>query len=188
MTKKQDVRLPTGQSQYMVVGRFVPNAKYSEESPMCKVYRMKLFAKNKVVARSRFWYFMGRLCRVKKANGQIISVNQIYDKSPSVAKNFGFWFRYESRTGTHNAYKEFRAMQLTDAVNMLYQDMAGRSRAKAAAIQILKSAELKPEDCKRPIVKQFHSKSIKFPLPHRVLKTPKAFKSTFKATRPNTYY
>eukprot|EP00965_Chrysotila_dentata_P159994 5283943-Pleurochrysis_carterae.AAC.8 len=36
------------------------------------------------------------------------------------------------------------------------QDMAGRSRAKAAAIQILKSAELKPEDCKRPIVKQFH--------------------------------
>jgi len=77
MTKKQDVRLPTGQSQYMVVGRFVPNAKYSEESPMCKVYRMKLFAKNKVVARSRFWYFMGRLCRVKKANGQIISVNQV---------------------------------------------------------------------------------------------------------------
>jgi hypothetical protein len=44
---------------------------------MCKVYRMKLFAKNLVCARSRFWYFMGRLCRVKKANGQIISVNQV---------------------------------------------------------------------------------------------------------------
>ena len=60
----------------MVVGRFVPNAKYGEAAPMCKVYRMKLFAKNLVCARSRFWYFMGRLCRVKKANGQIISVNQ----------------------------------------------------------------------------------------------------------------
>eukprot|EP00967_Tisochrysis_lutea_P086698 scaffold122264_cov41-Tisochrysis_lutea.AAC.2 len=69
--------LPTGQQQYMVVGRFVPNAKYGEAAPMCKVYRMKLFAKNIVCARSRFWYFMGRLCRVKKANGQIISVNQV---------------------------------------------------------------------------------------------------------------
>merc|ERR1712014_396459 len=68
---------------------------------------MKLFAKNKVCARSRFWYFMGRLCRVKKANGQIISVNQIHEKKPLRVKNFGFWFRYESRTGTHNAYKEF---------------------------------------------------------------------------------
>merc|ERR1712146_46848 len=74
------------------------------------------------------WYFMGRLCRVKKANGQIISVNQIYEKTPELVKNFGFWFRYDSRTGTHNAYKEFRALKLTDAVNQLYQDMAGRSR------------------------------------------------------------
>jgi len=68
------------------------------------------------------------------------------------------------------------------------QDMAGRSRAKAAAIQILKTAELEAKDCKRPIVKQFHSSTIKFPLPHRVVKTPKEFKTTFKASRPNTYF
>jgi large subunit ribosomal protein L18Ae len=180
--------LPTGQSQYLVVGRYVPNTKYTEETPMCKVYRMKLFAKNKVVARSRFWYFMKRLCRVKKANGQIISCNEISEKTPTKVKNFGFWYRYESRTGTHNAYKEFRGMALTDAVNALYQDMAGRSRAKACAIQILKSAELKASECKRPIVSQFHKADISFPLPHRVVKTPKAFKTTFKASRPNTYF
>ena len=69
--------LPRGQSLFQVVGRFVPNQKYGEDDPQCKVYRMKIFAKNKVVARSRFWYFMGRLCRVKKANGQIVSVNQV---------------------------------------------------------------------------------------------------------------
>ena len=74
---KKASTLPTGQSQYQVVGRFVPNAKYAEDNAQCKVYRMNLFAKNKVVARSRFWYFMGRLCRVKKANGQIISVSQV---------------------------------------------------------------------------------------------------------------
>merc|ERR1712070_82932 len=170
-----------------VVGRFVPNAKYDEASPMCKVYRMNPFAKNKVCARSRFWYFMGRMCRVKKANGQIISVSQIYEKSPETVKNFGVWFRYESRTGTHNSYKEFRECALTDAINAVYQDMAGRSRAKAGAIQILKTAVLKPEECKRPTVKQFHTQKIKFPLPHRIAKTPKEFKTTFKASRPTTF-
>ena len=50
-------------------------------------------------------------------------------------------------------------------------------------------ANTKPcPECKRPIVKQFHAADIKFPLPHRVLKTPKEFKTTFKASRPNTYY
>jgi large subunit ribosomal protein L18Ae len=184
---KQDIALPRGQSQYQVVGRFVPNQKYDEASPMCKVYRMNLFAKNKVVARSRFWYFLGRMCRVKKANGQIISVSQIYEKSPLRVKNFGIWFRYESRTGTHNAYKEYRELSLTAAVNALYQDMAGRSRAKSCAIQILKTADLKAKDCKRPIVTQMHSSKIKFPITHRIAKTPKEFKTTFKAAAPTTF-
>lgn len=103
-------------------------------------------------------------------------------------KNFGFWFRYESRTATHNAYKEFRALKLTDAVNQLYMDMAGRSRAKSHAIQILKTAELKPSECKRPGIKQMLGNDLKYPLPHRVLKTPKAYKTTFANKRPNTYY
>jgi len=184
---KKAANLPTGQSQYQVVGRFVPNAKYSEENPQCKVYRMNVFAKNKVVARSRFWYFMGRLCRVKKANGQIISVSQIYEKTPTKVKNFGIWFRYESRTGTHNSYKEYRELSLTDAIAAMYQDMAGRSRAKAPAIQILKTAELAASECKRPCIKAFHDTKIKFPIPHRIAKTPKEFKTTFKASRPTTF-
>merc|ERR1711988_1632102 len=157
------------------------------DTAMCKVYRVNLFAKNKVVARSRFWYFLSRMCRVKKANGQIIAVNEIFEKSPHKVKNFGIWFRYDSRTGTHNAYKEYRELSLTDAVSAMYQDMAGRSRAKSVAIQILKTAELKASECKRPIVTQFHSSKIKFPLAHRVAKTPKAYKTTFKASRPTTF-
>merc|ERR1712070_1172516 len=152
---------------YQVVGRFVPNETYTEENAMCKVYRMNIFAKNKVVARSRFWYFMGRMCRVKKANGQIISVNQIFEKSPEQVKNFGIWFRYDSRTGTHNAYKEYREISLANAVNSLYQNMAGLSRTKAASIQILRTAEITASECKRPNIKQFHSQKIKFPLAHR---------------------
>lgn len=60
----------------------------------------------------------------------------------------------------------------------MYQDMAGRSRAKACAIQILETKELKASECKRPVITQFHSKSIKFPLPHRVAKVPKEYKKT----------
>lgn len=112
---------------------------------------------------------------------------QIFEKTPTVVKNFGIWFRYESRTGTHNAYKEYRELALTDAIAAMYQDMAGRSRAKSVAIQILKTAELKAEECKRPVVKQFHSSTIKFPLPHRIAKSPKTFKTTFKASRPTTF-
>ena len=69
----------------------------------------------------------------------------------------------------------------------MYQDMAGRSRAKAVAIQILKTAELKPEECKRAMTKQYLSQKIKFPLAHRIAKTPKHFKTTFKASRPTTF-
>ena len=113
---------------------------------------------------------------------------QIYEKSPERVKNFGVWFRYDSRTGTHNAYKEFREMSAEKAINHLYQNMAGLSRAKAAAIQILKVSELAPSECKRPDIKQFHKGGIQFPLPHRVRKTEKAYKTTFKASRPNTHY
>merc|ERR1719473_1778077 len=104
---------------------------------------------------------MGRLCRVKKANGQIIAVNEIFEKTPTKVKNFGIWFRYESRTGTHNAYKEYRELSLTDAVAAMYQDMAGRSRAKSQAIQILETAELKAAECKRPNITQYHSNGVR---------------------------
>ena len=52
---------------------------------------------------------------------------QIFEKSPEKVKNFGIWFRYDSRTGTHNAYKEYREVALTDAVNSLCAPHARRS-------------------------------------------------------------
>ena len=72
MGKKASGALPTGQSQYQVVGRFVPNEKYSADSAMCKVYRMNLFARNNVVARSRFWYFLSKLEKAKRTTGEIL--------------------------------------------------------------------------------------------------------------------
>ena len=51
-------------------------------------------------------------------------------------KNFAIWLRYNSRSGTHNMYKEFRAMSRAEAVDLMYQDMAARHRARFGSIHV----------------------------------------------------
>ena len=64
----------TGRLQeYQVIGRHLP----TETNPTPKLYRMRIFANNKVVAKSRFWYFLMKLRKVKKSNGEIISLNEV---------------------------------------------------------------------------------------------------------------
>ena len=50
--------------EYQIIGRHLP----SEAKPDPKIYRMRIFAPNEVVAKSRFWYFLGKLRKIKKAN------------------------------------------------------------------------------------------------------------------------
>lgn len=50
---------------------------------MPKLYRMRIFATNTVVAKSRFWYFLMKLRKVKKANGEIVSLNEVRLRSRS---------------------------------------------------------------------------------------------------------
>jgi len=87
---------------------------------------MKIFAPNSVVARPRFWYFLSQAHKLKKASGEIISVHQIFEKNPNHVKNFGMWLRYDSRSGTHNMYKEYRDTTLTGAVEKMYAELASR--------------------------------------------------------------
>ncbi|RKF53657.1 60S ribosomal protein L20-B [Golovinomyces cichoracearum] len=148
---------------------------------------MRIFAPNTVVAKSRFWYFLMKLRKVKKSNGEIVSLNVISEKRPLKVKNFGIWIRYDSRSGTHNMYKEYRGMTRTDAVEALYQDMAARHRSRFRSIHILKVVELeKTDDVKRPYMKQLLTKNLKFPLPHRVPKT--AGQKLFVGKRPSTFF
>ncbi|KAL9089268.1 MAG: hypothetical protein Q9165_005836 [Trypethelium subeluteriae] len=148
---------------------------------------MRIFAPNDVVAKSRFWYFLAKLRKIKKANGEIVSLNKIAEKRPQKVKNFGIWIRYDSRSGTHNMYKEYREMSRCDAVEALYQDMAARHRARFRTIHILKVVEIeKTDDVKRPYIRQLLTKGLKFPLPHRVPK--KSTKKIFAASRPATFF
>lgn len=119
-------------TEYQIVGRHLPT--HNEPTP--KIYRMRIFAQNEVVAKSRFWYFLRQLKKVKKANGEIIGVNVIHEKKPLQVKNFGIWLRYDSRSGTHNMYKEYRELARADAVKSMYQDMAARHRARFRSVHV----------------------------------------------------
>ncbi|KAG0175545.1 60S ribosomal protein L20 [Apophysomyces sp. BC1015] len=170
--------------EYQVVGRKLPSDK--ETSP--KLYRMRIFAPNDVVAKSRFWYFLKKLRKVKKAAGEIVSINEIAEKRPEQIKNFGIWLRYDSRSGTHNMYKEYRGMSRVEAVETCYQDMAARHRARFRSIQIIRVAEVQNADIRRQYIKQLLAPKLAFPLPHRVQRAQKGQRSLFQAHRPSTFY
>ena len=58
---------------YQVIGRKAPTA--AEPDP--PVYRMKLFAPNEVLARSRFWYYMHQYRKMKKTTGEILDIVEV---------------------------------------------------------------------------------------------------------------
>ena len=118
--------------QYQVVGRLIP----TEAQPNPPVLRMRLFAANKVLAASRFWYLLRKLRKIKKSHGEILEITEIKEKRPTYVKNFGVWLRYDSRTGTHNMYKEVRDLTQNGAISQIYAEMSGRHRALASSIQV----------------------------------------------------
>ncbi|XP_028793630.1 aspartyl protease family protein 2 [Neltuma alba] len=170
--------------QYQVVGRALPTE--TDEHP--KIYRMKLWATNEVRAKSKFWYFLRKLKKVKKSNGQVLAINEIYEKNPTKIDNYGIWLRYQSRTGYHNMYKEYRDTTLNGAVEQMYTEMASRHRVRFPCIQIIKTATIPAKMCKRESTKQFHNSKIKFPLVFKKVRPPsRKLKTTYKASRPNLF-
>lgn len=101
--------------QFFVIGRGLP----SEKNPNPTLYRMRVFAKNPVLAKSKFWYHMKRQHKVRKVQGEIVSVQEIYEKHAGVVKNYGIVLRYLSRTETINMYKEYRDTTLAGAVSQM---------------------------------------------------------------------
>merc|ERR1719152_476006 len=105
--------------QYWVVGRESPSD--SNPDPTC--YRIRVFAKNTVIARSQFWYEMKRQNKVRKCQGEIVSVSEIFERKVNSVKNYGIVLKYLTRTG----------------VVQMYNEMAGRHSARAESIFIIKT-------------------------------------------------
>jgi large subunit ribosomal protein L18Ae len=67
--------------------------------------------------------------------------------------------------------------------------MAGRHRTRSRSIQIIRTAQVESKDLKRTNMLQFIKSDIKFPLPHRIMRSPsKSVRATFTANRPCTHF
>merc|ERR1712157_655595 len=154
--------------------------------PQPEIYRMKIFSDNEMAAKSRFWYFLHKLRKMKKTTGDILTVKQIFEEKPGKLKNYGIYLRYTSRS-IHNMYKEYRDTTLTSAVGQLYSEMASRHRARNRSIQIIRTCIVPDEDCRRQNTLQYLGDDVKFPLPHRRPRPTKRNKNTFLAKRPRTF-
>jgi large subunit ribosomal protein L18Ae len=170
--------------QYVIVGRKKPTTL----DPEPKIFKTKLFASNVVVAKSRFFYFLGNLKRVKRSNGEILSIQEVFEKNPNTVKNFAVLIKYDSRTGTHSMYKEYRDVTVNGAIEQMYAEMAGRHRARKSSIQIVAVNTITAKQCKRPATIQYLKSNIRFP---RTVAIPRAsskqFRTTFVYQRPNVF-
>ncbi|XP_003379948.1 60S ribosomal protein L18a [Trichinella spiralis] len=190
--KRLAFTLSSNLKEFLIIGRKLPTPK--ERRP--PLYKMRIYASNDVVAKSRFWYFCRKLKKVKKSHGEILKIRQLHDCNNSFVRNYGIWLRYDSRTGTHNMYREYRDLTSCGAVTqcckntfvslIINRDMGSRHRARAESIQIIKVSSISPSKCRRAHVKQFHNSKIKFPLVHRVLKRRNL--PPFTTVRPRTHY
>jgi len=174
--------------QYQVVGRHAP----TEEHPNPEAYRMIIFAPSVVIARSKFWYFLHQFRKMKKTTGEILSCDELFEKNSKTVKNYGIWLRYNSRSGTHNMYREFRDTKLTGAVSQLYDQMAGRHRTRPRSLQIIRTSIVGKDDVKREYCSQFAKDGVKFPLVHRTDTAKRGMKAlsdkTFTTKRPTTFF
>lgn len=59
--------------EYQVVGRKLP----SKLEPQPQLFKMRLFARDEIVAKSRFFYFLRKLKKIKRSNGEIVSVSEV---------------------------------------------------------------------------------------------------------------
>jgi large subunit ribosomal protein L18Ae len=151
-------------------------------------------------------YFLHQLHKLKKTTGEILSCKEIFEKNPNTVKNYGLTIRYNSRSGTHNMYREYRDTRLAGAVDQMYADMAGRHRARFHSIHIVDTrvvqagiraakrynpelhGDVPPETVKRPLTKEF-ARSTRFPLAHRIQRaSTKSKRSTYVAARPTTFF
>ena len=184
MVKGRTVEMrPMKIKQFLVIGRHRP----TESNPTPKVWKMRVFARDTVQAKTKFWYFLRRQHKVKKASGEVIAIHEILEKNKSNVKNYGIVLRYQSRTGLHNMYKEYRDISLNGAISQLYMEMSGRHRAQHDAIHIIKTSVVSSTKLlRRKHAITFSNPSIKFPKAMRNARAPTLqARSHFAANRPN---
>merc|ERR1739838_197768 len=151
-SKSAVMKLQGQLKEFMVTGRKLP----TDDVKNPPMHQMRIFAPNVIVAKSRFWYFLSNLRKIKKSKGEIVQINRIMEKDPTTVKNVGIWLRYDSRSSTHNMYREYRDLTIPSAATQCYRDMGARHRARAHSIQIMRVEVIPDDKCRRPNTTQWH--------------------------------
>ena len=132
-----------------------------------EVFRSRVFATNYVVAKSKFWAMLKVQHKVKKVNAELLECSQIFEKRPTVVKNYQIFLRYVSKSGIHNITKQYRDTTRCGAVQQMYNDLASQYKTRKDKIQLISITTVQDKDIKNPVLKQFVGSHVKFPLIHR---------------------
>ena len=174
----------TNLKEWKVVARKRP----SEENMHPTIYKMTIFARNEVVAKSKFFYYVRKLQKCKKRDMEVLQCQYLNEKNPNTIKNIAIWLRYNSRSGVHNMYKEYRDITRVGAVSQMYNDMASRHSARAHNIHIIKMQAIENKDCRRDHVKAFHQNhKLRFPIPQKVIRKDREYRNVFNHKRLSTF-
>ena len=186
VNKKGPVHAPNNLRgrQFMIYGRALP----TEKKPDPKVCVAKVFAKNEAFARSKFWRLNLKDHSIKRTHGEILKIQEIHEKPTSVARNFGIFLKYRSRSGIHNLFKEFRDVSLRGAVSQMYNEMGGNYKVNSEKVTVINTVELKSDDLRirSPRCKQWaDSTKIAYPLWRKTTrKTNAKYNAVFASQRP----
>lgn len=114
---------------------------------------------------------------------------KIFEKRPNFVKTYGVVLKYQSRTGQHNMYKEFRDTSVNGAISQLYMEMSGNHRANHDTVHVIRTNVLnKKADVRRGDSIAYRDSKIRFPVVKTIARaSQKKFRTVFKASRPNTY-
>lgn len=150
---------------------------------------------------------MHKIDKMKRSTGEVLGVHEIRERKADVIKNYAITIKYNSRSGTHNMYKEYRDVTLCGAVEQMYSELSGRHRARFSSIQIVdarcipsgiraarkydpeEDGPIAPVSVRRPHMKQVIQDKLAFPLAHRISRpSNKSLTTTYKASRPTTFF
>ena len=150
-----------------------------------EIMKMRIFAPNYVVAKSRFFYNMKTMKGIKTTHCEILGCTEIKGTTPGKIKNFEVSLKiYNRRVGFINTRKEYRDVSRAKAVSASYIDVASRNRGKFFDINVIGVKAVGAGAVRNNNMQQFVAEGVKFPLTHVVAKVPNV---TFSTVRPRTY-
>ena len=170
--------------EFLVFGRQKPD----EQNPSPKIVAIRVFAKNPVLAKFKFWSMARKESKLKRTKGEIIRVSEVFDRPENKGLNYGIYVRYRSKKGIHNAYKEFRAVNKKDAIDKMYNEMGGCHKCPSKDIEIIKIDLLTQEQLrvrKPRCLLWSNTAKINYPIWKRTgRKSERKFENVFNRSRP----